>query len=126
MRVVGLGAICDLGAHALDDPREHNFDVSEFALLENGDRFILHSERGWGGRASSGSIWEGETVEEIMRTVLNVVLPDPENGDDHPWEWLAEVARAQGIDVTADQLRHVPYEVVLTERVLRQLGKGAA
>jgi hypothetical protein len=124
--VVGLGAICDLGPHALDDPREHNFDICEFALLDNGERVILHAERGYGGRASSGSIWAHETVEAITRTVLNVVLPDPEDGEEHPWEWLAVLARAQGIDVTADQLRHVPYEVVLTDRVLRQLGDGAA
>jgi hypothetical protein len=126
VRVVGLGAICDLGRHALDDPREHNFDICEFALLDAGERVILHAERGYGGRSSSGNIWEHATVESITRDVLNVVLPDPENGDDHPWEWLAELAQRKGIDVTADQLRQVPYEVVLTERVLRQLGNGVA
>ena len=126
MRVIGLGAICDLGPHALDDPREHNFDICEFALRDNGEGVILHAERGYQGWMSAGNIWAHETVEEITRTVLNVVLPDPEDGEDHPWEWLAGLARAQGIDVTADQLRDVPYEVVLTDRVLRQLGEGAA
>jgi hypothetical protein len=127
VRVVGLGAICDLGPHALDDPRQNSFDVREFALLDNGERVTLHAERGWSGRRfPSGSVWAGETVEKITETVLAVVLPDSENGDEHPWEWLAELAQAQGIDVTAAQLRQVPYEVVLTERVLQQLGDGVA
>ena len=34
---------------------------------------------------------------------------------------VAELAQAQGIDVTDDELRQVPYEVVLTERVLQRL-----
>jgi hypothetical protein len=127
MRVVGLGAICDLGRGALDDPRQNSFDVRECARLDNGDLVILHAERGYCGRSSSGSIWAGETVETITRNVLTTVLPDDakaDTEDEHPWEWLAELARAQGIDVTGVQLRQVPYEVVLTERVLRQLRDG--
>jgi len=38
-----------------------------------------------------------------MRDVLTTVLPDRDNtGGEHPWEWLAELARARKIDVTAD------------------------
>jgi hypothetical protein len=75
VRVVGLGAICDLDPVGNHDPR-----------------------------------------------VLTTVLPDGDDIDEkHPWEWLAELAQAHGIDVTADDLRQVPYEVVLTERVLQRL-----
>jgi hypothetical protein len=74
----------------------------------------LPDERGYGGRCSSGDIWAHETVETITRDVLTTVPPDDDNTDDeHPWEWLAELAQAQGIDVTADELRQVLYEVVL-------------
>jgi hypothetical protein len=53
---------------------------------------------------------------------LTTVLPDDDETDDeHPWVWLAELAQAQRIDVTADDLRQVPYEVVLTERVVQRL-----
>jgi hypothetical protein len=66
--------------------------------------------------------WAHETVETITRDVLTTVLPDDDDTDDeHPWEWLAELAQARGIDVTVDDLRQVPYEVVLTERVLQKL-----
>jgi len=38
--------------------------------------------------------------------VLNVVLPDDDEcEDEHPWSWLAELARRHGIDVTADELK---------------------
>jgi hypothetical protein len=126
VRLVGLGAICDLdpSPSAINDERQHSFTVSEFALLDNGERVTLHAERGYTGWTSSGSVWAYETVETITHDVLNVVLPDPENGDEHPWTWLAELAQAQGIDVTADDLRQVPYEVMLTERVVRCLPTG--
>jgi len=127
VRIVGLGAICDLGPHALDDPSEHNFDICEFALLDNGERVILHADRGYHGWTSAGNIWAHQTVERIAQNVLMTVLPDDDDTEDeHPWEWLAELAQAQGIRVTADDLREVPYEVVLTERVIRQLSMSAS
>jgi hypothetical protein len=122
VRVVGLGAICDVDPIRNRDSRENHFSVSEFAVLDNGERVMLHNERGYSGRSSSGDIWAHETVETITRDVLTTVLPDEDDTDDeHPWEWLAELAQKQGIDVTADVLRQVPYEVVLTERVLQRL-----
>jgi hypothetical protein len=122
MRVVGLGAICDLRPTG-NDPRRFSFEVSEFAVLDDGKRVILHRERGFSGTTNGDDIWAHETVETIARDVLNVVLPDDAEitGEDHPWEWLAELLRAQGIDAVPQQLRGLPYEVVLTERVLQRL-----
>jgi len=58
----------------------------------------------------------------MSQQVLNVVLPDDDEcGDEHPWSWLAELARKHGIDVTADELKELQYEVVLTDRVTRWL-----
>ncbi len=58
----------------------------------------------------------------MRQQVLNVVLPDDDESDEpHPWSWLAEQARRQGIDVTADELKALPYEVVLTERLAQWL-----
>jgi hypothetical protein len=129
VRVVGLGAICDLdqSPYAVNDERQLSLSASEFALLDNGERVILHAERGYNGFVASGNIWDHQTVETITHNVLNVVLPDDDDTEDkHPWEWLARLARYAGIDVTAEQLRQVAYEVVLTERLLRRLGEGAA
>ena len=119
VNVVGLGAVCDLSPTGNDDPREHSFVVSEFVLLDNGDRVTPHAERGFGGRSSSGSIWTHATIESITRDVLTTVLADDDS--EHPWEWLADLARQRGIAVTAGELQAVPYEVVLTEQVQRRL-----
>jgi len=122
VRVIGLGAICDLELDAPNNGRDNSFRVSEFALLDSGESIILHADRGYQRWSSSADIWAHETVESITRNVLTTVLPDDDDTDDeHPWEWLANLAHAHGIDVTADDLRRVPYEVVLTERVTRRL-----
>ena len=55
-------------------------------------------------------------VEQIKQGVLNVVLPDDdEEREEHPWLWLAELARVKGIDVTADELSRLDYDVVFTD-----------
>jgi hypothetical protein len=126
-RVVGLGAICGLRRPGLDDDgRSQSFWVSEFARLENGRRVILHEDRGFTtsapiGPGGGGAVQDGLTREDITETVLAVVLPDPDDGEDHPWAWLARLVRARGLVVTAADLRGLPYEVVLTDGLTRWL-----
>jgi len=127
-RVVGLGAICDLRApHA--DPRESfSFKVSEFVTLEDGRRVLLHDGgrglmtsgvRSTGGWKAPDVRW-GLTLEQLASDVLTVVLPDDDDDPEpHPWSWLSDLARARGLDVTADDLRALTYEVVFTDE-LRQ------
>ena len=56
----------------------------------------------------------------MTRNVLNVLSPDDDEcADHHPWSWLAELARARGLDVTAENLRDLPYEVMFTDKVRR-------
>jgi len=125
--VVGLGAICGLRSRRFDDEsRSQRFWVSEFARLANGRRVILHEDRGFNigppiGPGAGDAVKAGVTREEIIETVLAVVLPDPEDGEEHPWAWLALLARARGLDVTAEDLRGLPYDVVLTDSLTRSL-----
>lgn len=124
-RVVGVGAICDLRPQRYG-PRSRSFSVSEFVALEDGRRVILHEDRGFtiGWRSDqtdpgdlAGQRW---TLESLTRDVLNVVLPDDDEcAEEHPWSWLAELARARGLNVTAEDLRCLPYEVIVTDSVRR-------
>jgi hypothetical protein len=89
---------------------------------------ILHEDRGFtlglgsSGESGSGDIREHETLESLTRDVLNVVLPDDDEcAEDHPWSWLADLARARGLNVTAEDLRGLPYEVIFTDKVRRWL-----
>jgi hypothetical protein len=127
-RVVGLGAICDLGPQRPDDARSQSFPVSEFVTLEDGRRVILDEDRSFTvglrstGKSDPGDLREHETLEGLTRDVLNVVLPDDdEPAEDHPYSWLADLARARGLNVSADDLRGLPYEVTFTDKVRRWL-----
>jgi hypothetical protein len=121
VRVVGLGAICDVNSAEIEDPRTNSFTISEFVLLATGERIVLHAERGFSGWLSApGNVWSYESIESVTRYFLTAVLPD-DGDEEHPWEWLAECARAQGVDVAAGDLRLLPYEVVLTDRVMSRL-----
>lgn len=125
-RVAGLCAGCDL-ERAADDGRTVSFSVREFAVLADGRRALLRGglgfTMGWGsGVGTTAAVWDGYTLDAARRDVLNVVLPDDDDtGEDHPWEWLAELARQQGLAVTADDLRGLPYTVELSYRVHRLL-----
>ncbi len=73
------------------------------------------------GPGASRSDQAGLTRQDTIDTVLAVVLPDPDDGEEHPWAWLAHLARFRGLNVTAEELRGLPYEVVLTDRLTRWL-----
>jgi hypothetical protein len=122
-RIVSLGAVCDLGPGGSGG--DQSFAVAEFATLDDGRRVTLHQERGFtiGIRPSGREhLREHVTPDDLIRDVLNVVLPDDDaGGEDHPWSWLAGLAQARGLQVTADDLRGLPYEVILTDNVRRWL-----
>ena len=125
--VVGLGAWCDLvPAHrGTASPGSVSFDVHEFARLADGRRVVLHAgERGFSvsGPGTGGGHPLGGLVEERIRAdVLTTVLPDEDDGEQHPWEWLAGLLRGHGVAATADDLRSLPYTVELSDRVQRLL-----
>jgi hypothetical protein len=126
-RVVGVGAVCDLDPRTPDKARSQSFSVSEFVTLEDGRRVILHEDRGFtiglgSSRESTADLRRGETLESLTRDVLSVVLPDDDvPAEAHPWRWLADLARARGLNVSADDLRSLPYEVTFTDEVRRWL-----
>ncbi|HEV8656281.1 MAG TPA: hypothetical protein VGR85_12295 [Candidatus Limnocylindria bacterium] len=126
-RVVGLGALCDLGPQRPDEARSQGFSVREFVTLEDGRRAILHEDRGFAiglgsSRETVADLRRGETIESLTRNVLAVVLPDDDvPAEAHPYSWLADLARARGLNVSADDLRSLPYEVIFTDEVRRWL-----
>ena len=129
-RVVGLGAICDLGPERYDS-RDQGFFVSEFVTLQDGRRVILHEDRGFavGVRSSDqsdpGDLRQRETLDSLTEAVLTTVLPDEDDcTDEHPWSWLADLARARGLNVTVEDMRDLPYDVIFTGKVRRWLASA--
>jgi hypothetical protein len=95
-----------------------SFDVHEFAELTDGRRLTLHAERGF---TTSGQ-WRHLTLENLERDARTTVLPDDDDTEDeHPWEWLATLLHARGVESTAEALRLLPYDVEFSERLRARL-----
>lgn len=116
--VVSLGAWCDLSEGS--DGSGTSCRVREFALLSDGREVTLLNDRGWTSSASLGEI----SVTHVVRNVYNVVLPDnaEETGEDHEWQRFVQQLREAGVAVTPDELRALPYRVILSDRLRSRLG----
>lgn len=135
MRVVALGGVCDLvpPEESTARPVGLSFSVSEFAVLADGRRLTLHAHRGWTqvpirsvphGEPRPDAwdepvdLWMFTNREAVVQDTLNVVLPDDDDDpDDHPYEWLAGLLAEQGVSVSPDELRGLPYTVELSRRL---------
>ena len=117
----------------LDDgtngPRSMSVSALHLAVLDDGTRRILLDDRGWSEGGPDG-LWERMTTEEITDTALTVVGPDEPDGDltadqvtQAHWESLAERLRAQGVAVDGAELRRIPHEVELGQRLRARLGR---
>jgi hypothetical protein len=110
------------------DARRMSVRARHEAVLADGRRVVLLNDRGWGG-----GTWAQETVQEMERTGRMVVGPDePFEGRtqadmeaDH-WDSLARTLEQHGVEVEAAELKALPHDVELSERVLARLGRGRA
>jgi hypothetical protein len=134
-RVVRLVTFADVR----EDADAHRISVSarHDAVLEDDRRLLLLDDRGWAstlGRAGAtevADIWALTSERDIAETARVVVGPDEpfgggSQGDmetDH-WNALAEKLRADGVVVDAGELRQLPHDVVLSDRLLARLGRG--
>lgn len=88
-----------------------NCKVREFAVLSDGREVTLLDDRGWMTSAPVHEI----TLTHVVRNVYTVVLPDDarETGEKHEWQRFAQCLLEAGVAVTPDDLRTLPYQVIL-------------
>jgi len=112
----------------VDVPRQMSVSAHHEAVLVGGRRVRLLDDRGW---SASGppNIWAMTSVEDIVDTACTVVGPDgPSGGRSHEdmeadhWVQLTEVLRKQGVVADALELKRLPHEVVLSDRLLARVG----
>lgn len=110
------------------DARQVSVSARHEAVLVNGRRVLLLDDRGW---SASGppDIWAVTSVQHIVDTTRVVIGPDePFDGRSHEdmeadhWAQLTEVLRKQGIVADALELKRLPHEVVLSERLRTRVG----
>ncbi|MGH3502946.1 MAG: hypothetical protein ACRDQA_18940 [Nocardioidaceae bacterium] len=89
---------------------------------------MLLDDRGW-TEYGPPNILNATSVEEIVDTARTMVGPDePFGGRSHEdvetdhLAQLAQVLRQQGIVADVSELKRLPYDVVLSERILARVG----
>lgn len=134
--VVRMGARCDLRSSG---PDPWSAKVTEYVELATGRIVVIRADRGFSVSAVRSTVPGGtpentQTTDEIIEMVLGVVLPDEADddawfdaddnhlGESHGHDELAELARSQGVRVTGDELRRLPYDVVLGGELLAHCG----
>lgn len=141
-RLVTLVDLADDGA----DARRMSVSARLEAVLVDGRRVLLLDDRGWTesltrvwveGVPNGDSfgedvpdLWAVTSVEDIEETARSVVGPDEPFGGrsqedmeaDH-WASLSEVLRRQGVVVDARELKRLPHDVVLSERLLARVAR---
>jgi hypothetical protein len=111
------------------DTRQMSVSARHEALLVDGRRVLLLDDRGWTSSRPPG-IWALTSVEEIVDTARMVAGPDEpfggrsqEDMEAHHWAHLTEVLRQHGIVAEAPELKRLPHEVVLSERLLARVAR---
>jgi hypothetical protein len=145
--VTRLVTFVDL-ADGVGDTRQVSFSARHEAVLLDGRRVLLLDGRGWtwsslitvqAGASDRDStleqhpdMWAMTSVEDIEQTARMVVGPDePPNGysqedaEQGHWAYLSDVLGQHGVVVDALDLRRLPHDVVLSERLLARVGRSA-
>jgi hypothetical protein len=145
--VTRLVTFVDL-ADGVGDTRQTAFSARHEAVLLDGRRVLLLDDRGWtwssliavqagasdrdSTREQQPDIWATTSVEDIEQTARMVVGPDEptdgysqEDAEQGHWAYLSDVLRQHGVVVDVLDLRRLPHDVVLSERLLALVGRSA-
>lgn len=132
--VVRLETTADIRNDGHD--RRISISARHEAVLDDGRRVLLLDDRGWAeelrgpGAHEISDIWTGASEDDIVKTARDVVGPDEPFGDRSyedmaagHWTTLAEKLRAQDVSADPDELRRLPHDVVLSDRLRARLGR---
>jgi hypothetical protein len=126
-----LETVADL--QRAENARDISVSARLDAVLADGCRIVLLDGRGWteslrGAGADNMDVWATSSEAEIAETARVVVGPDEAYGgrsqsemDAGHWSTLAETLAAHGVEASAEDLRRLPHDVVLTERLRARL-----
>jgi hypothetical protein len=138
-------------AEGVGDTHQMDFSARHEAVLLDGRRVLLLDDRGWSWsplltafqpgdasdrdspREQQPDIWATTSVEDIEQEARMVVGPDEpsdgfsqEDAEQGHWAYLGNVLRQHGVVVDALDLRRLPHDVVLSERLLARVGRSAS
>jgi hypothetical protein len=119
--------------HDHDDPRTMSVDARHEAVLPDGRRLLLLDGRGWTSTLNRRSpeipdVWAATSVQDIEADARAVVGPDEpvegrswEEAEAAHWSFISDLLQRQGVVVDAAELRRLPHDVVLGDRLRARL-----
>jgi hypothetical protein len=146
--VTRLVTFVDL-AEGVGDTRQMSFSARHEAVLSDGRSVLLLDDRGWTfsapiafqagdarhpgpRREQQPDFWATTSVKELEETARMVVGPDEpsdgfsqEDAEHGHWAYLTDVLRQRGIVADALELKQVPHDVVLSDRLLARVGRAS-
>ena len=113
------------------DVRQMSVSARLEAVLVDGRHVLLLDDRGW-TESGTPNIWATTSFEDIVDTARTVVGPDEPFGGrsqesmeaDH-WAYLCRILRQRGVVAVALELRRLPHDVVLSERLLVRVSRNS-
>lgn len=121
---VATVAVCEIGTPSPDNTAPTvAMTITQCIRLSDDSLIRLDMDRGvssshHGGPPGAPISWK-RPLDEVIAEVL--VLVSAEVGDDpdgHPWGELAAAARTRGVEVDAETLSRLPYQVLLSAEVV--------
>jgi len=115
------------------DPRTASVALRQVAILADDRELVVLEGRGWSGRihgptALAADPWTYETADQIIETARVVVGPDEPFGghsademETSHWDSIARSLHALGVGATGEELRALPHDVILSERLMRRI-----
>ena len=117
--VIGTLAICDIDETPTANVQPSiSVKITQYVRLSDESLVRLDMDRGFTDvrHGTSEDISWKRRADDLIAEILDLVQGDDRhNPGTHPWDDLAEAARARGVDVDGVTLRELPYRVLLTD-----------
>ncbi|MDV2982279.1 hypothetical protein [Glutamicibacter sp. HZAU] len=122
LRPIALAAVCDMDETLTDNLRPSiSVKITQCILMSDGSMISLDLARGFTAisHGPGPARWR-RSSDELIAEILDLVrVDDPENPGEHPWDEIAAAAQSRGIEIDAAQLKQLPYQVLLSDKVIR-------
>ncbi len=121
---VATVAVCDIGTPSPDNTAPTvAMTITQCIRLTDDSLIRLDMDRGFSsshhGAPPGAPISWKRPLDEVIAEVLALVGSDDEDDPDgHPWEELAAAARTRGVEVNAETLSRLPYQVLLSAEAI--------
>ena len=122
LNAMSIAAVCDMDETLTDNLRPSiSVKITQCILMSDGSMISLDLDRGFTAisHGPGPARWR-RSSDELIAEILDLVrIDDPERSGDHPWDEIAAAAQRRGIDIDAARLKQMPYQVLLSDRVIR-------